>query len=197
MSTTSRTRASVDSETTQDEALRDASRRWWAGVRDAPERLAAWLLDQLHGEATAAGRIEQLRDAFAPAGSRAHRVLSAIATQERAHAAWVAELLRARGIKAPARRGKPERYWSQTLPGIADLATGCAVGAHAERMRLARIEAIAEDPHGPPDVRGVFARILPQERFHERAFRALATPEALAATRERHALGVAVLGLVN
>jgi len=39
------------------------------------------------------------------------------------------------------------------------------------------------------------ARILPQERFHERAFRSLATPESLERTWKVHALGRAVRGL--
>jgi hypothetical protein len=62
-------------------------------------------------------------------------------------------------------------------------------------MRLERIEVIAADTTAPADLRDVFARILPQERFHERAFRSLATPESLERTREAHNLGRAVLGL--
>ena len=46
------------------------------------------------------------------------------------------------------------------LAAIEDLETGCAVGAHAERMRLERIEVIAGDPEAPADIRAVFARIL-------------------------------------
>jgi rubrerythrin len=171
------------------------SAAWWAETRRDPERLIAWLFAQYRGEVTAAARIVRLRDAYAAPGTRAHRLLGVIAAQERSHAAWVAELLRARGLE-PALVGEAEaRYWRRTLPAIADLETGCAVGAHAERMRLARIEAIAGDPEAPPDVRATFARILPQERFHERAFRSLATPASLEATREAHELGLAVLGL--
>lgn len=168
---------------------------WWAATKADPERLMAWLFDQYRGEVTAADRILRLRDAHAAPESRAHRVLTTIAGQEREHATWVAGLLRARGA-APAVVGAPEeRYWGRTLPGIADLETGCAVGAHAEAMRLERIAAIAADAAAPADIRAVFARILPQERFHERAFRSLATPEALARTRGAHELGRRALGL--
>ena len=73
--------------------------------------------------------------------------------------------------------------------------TGAAVGAHAERMRLERIEAIAGDAEAPADIRQVFARILPQERFHERAFRSLAGDDALRRTASAHALGREALGL--
>lgn len=172
-----------------------SSAAWWTATRDDPPRLHAWLQAQYRGEVTAANRIEALRDRHARPGTRAHRVLTAIAAQERDHAAWVAELLRARGLAVAIVGAAEERYWRHTLPGIVDLATGCAVGAHAEAMRLARIAAIADDPAAPPDIRDVFARILPQERFHERAFRGLATPAALEATRERHALGRTALGL--
>lgn len=168
--------------------------RWWARTRRDPARLIAWLYDQYRGEATAAGRIEALRDEHARDAPRARRLLTIIAAQERRHAAWVGELLRARG-HAPVVRDKPTRYWDGPLAAIRDLETGCAVGAHAERMRLERIAVIAGDPEAPQDVRAVFARILPQERFHERAFRSLATDEALAATRGAHALGRAALGL--
>ncbi|MBZ5710394.1 hypothetical protein [Nannocystis pusilla] len=172
-----------------------SSATWWAEIKTDPARLVAWLFAQYRGEVTAAGRILDLRDAHAQPGTRAHRLLTVIAEQERSHAAWVGELLQARGF-APAAVGAAEaRYWKQTLPGIADLETGCAVGAHAERMRLARIEAIAGDPAAPAGIREVFARILPQERFHERAFRSLATPDSLEATRAAHELGRAVLGL--
>jgi rubrerythrin len=170
--------------------------RWWEETRSDAGRLVDWLFDQYRGEVTAAGRIEHLRDAYARPGSRAHRVLTVIAGQERRHADWVAGLLTARGLE-PEVRGAPEaRYWARTLPGIADLETGCAVGAHAERMRLERIEVIAADASAPADIREVFTRILVEERFHERAFRALATPESLERTREAHALGREALGLV-
>jgi rubrerythrin len=172
------------------------SRSWWAAVKQDPAAFRRWLLKQYRGEATAAARIEQLRDMYAsePAHRRAHRILTVIASQERRHASWIADLLRAHGIE-PVVQGQDERYWAHTLPGIDNLTTGCAVGAHAERMRLERIEAIASDPAAPADVRATFARILREERFHERAFRELAGPGAMEATRQAHSLGRTALGL--
>ena len=166
---------------------------WWASIRSDPAKLNAWLLDQYRGEASAAVRIGLLRDRFSAAPAAA-RVLTIIADQEEEHARWVAGLLEARGPVAVA--DKRARYWdAQSLDLIADFQTGCAVGAHAERMRLERIEVIAHDDDAPEDVRAVFARILPQERFHERAFSALAGAPALEATRDAHELGRAALGL--
>jgi rubrerythrin len=170
------------------------SREWWAVTRSDASALGSWLRDQYRGEATAAVRIEMLRDAFAAAGTRAHRVLTVIAAQERKHASWVGELLAARG-QAVVVEEQAERYWPQVVGLIADLETGAAVGAHAERMRLERIEVIAEDSSAPDDVRRVFAKILPEERFHERAFRALAGDAALQRTASAHALGREALGL--
>ena len=95
--------------------------------------------------------------------------MATIAAQERTHASWVGQLLQARGV-TPQLLDKDDRYWRETLTGIDSLESGAAVAAHAEDMRLARIEVIASDsdPHVPDDIRSVFARILPQERFHAR-----------------------------
>ena len=170
------------------------SKTWWEQTKRDSKKLAAWLLDQYRGEASAAGRIELLRDTFARDDPRAARILTKIAAQERNHACWVAELLRTRGLEVKV-EDKPERYWPQVMLDIQDLQTGCAVGAHAERMRLMRIEAICEDPEAPEDVRRCFLAILPEERFHARAFASLATEEALARTEGAHALGLEALGL--
>lgn len=171
------------------------SQMWWAEVKRNPEHLQQWLLDQYRGEATAAERIDLLRRRFTQPGTRAARVLRVIAEQERLHAGWVAALLVARGIPVEVEQVR-SRYWELTLGGIEDLETGAAIGAHAERMRLERIEAIAADEDAPADIRSVFARILPQERFHERAFRSLATEGTLAATAGAHQRGREALGLV-
>lgn len=168
---------------------------WWQHTRDDPKALLAWLFDQYRGEVTAADRIDALRTRFAEAGTRAARVLRVIADQERQHAQWVGALLEARG-HTPTVQPTPARYWPIVLTGIDSLTTGCAVGAHAERMRLERIEAIADDPTAPADIRACFARILPQERFHERAFRSLAGAEAMHATRDAHTQGRNALGLM-
>ncbi len=171
------------------------SEAWWAWIKSDPLAMESWLRDQYRGEATAAGRIELLRDAFAAPGSRAHRVLTVIATQERKHASWLGEILVARG-QQPSVDAKAHRYWPEVIGAVFDLETGAAVGAHAEKMRLERIVAIVNDEAAPPDVRRVFAKILPEERFHERAFRSLSSDAALLRTASAHALGREALGLI-
>lgn len=173
---------------------RTMSRSWWERTKKDERLLSAWLKKQHRGEATAAQRIEMLRDRYAHE-PRAARTLSVIAEQERKHAAWVKALLDRRGISSDTAHAE-ERYWVEPLAQIHDLETGCAVGAHAERMRLARIEAICDDVTAPADVREVFTRILPEERFHERAFRELAGEAAMTATRDAHEVGRRALGLV-
>jgi len=170
------------------------SKTWWAETKADPAALEDWLRDQYRGESTAAGRIEALRDAFAEPGSRPFRVLSVIAAQERKHALWVGELLAARGWSVAIDDAR-ERYWPAVVDLVTDLETGAAVGAHAEKMRLERLLEIANDETAPPDVRSVFARIVPEERFHERAFRTLAGDLAMRKTAHAHALGRAALGL--
>ena len=170
------------------------SLEWWQATKADPARLEAWLYDQYRGEVTASARILALRDRFAEPGSRAFRVLTTIAGQERDHAGWVGELLAHRGFAVEVRT-RSDRYWRRVVPEVTNLPTGAAIGAHAETMRLERIEAIASDADAPADVREVFARILPQEQFHARAFTSLATEESLARTAEAHALGRYALGL--
>lgn len=174
---------------------------WWNQTKRSPDTLAHWLRSQLRGETTACARIKDLRDQYCAEGSRQYRLLTVIAEQEHLHATWMEQLLIARGISTDVGTTQ-ERYWKQTLGKSKNLSldlnfdTGCAVGAHAEKMRLERIEAIANDPEAPEDIRTVFAKILPQERFHERAFRELTTPEALERTKDAHQLGRKALGLV-
>lgn len=171
------------------------SRAWWGHVRRDPAALLRWLVRQYRGEVTAAARIELLRDTHARPGSRAARVLTRIASDERRHARWVGELLTTRGQPLDV-CAEPDRYWEAPLAGIRDLETGCAVGAHAEAMRLERIEVICADETAPADIRAVFRRILPEERVHAAAFAQLASAEALEATRGAHELGRRALGLV-
>jgi rubrerythrin len=168
---------------------------WWQRTKASRPAFEAWLYKQYRGEVTAASRIEALRDAFLTAGTRAHRLLTVIAGQERRHALWVAELLRARGLDVHV-EAVESRYFGCTIPEVVDFETGAAIGAHSEQMRLARIELIAADAEADVDVRTVFRRILPDERFHARAFRSLAGPAALKKTEGAHDLGRRALGLV-
>ena len=170
------------------------SEEWWKDTKASPEALVKWLKDQYHGEVTAAVRIRELILVYAQQEAWKETV-EKIAGQEEDHAEWVAGLLKARGIE-PAILDKKERYWDNTIKQITDWDTGCAVAAHAEAMRLERIRAICNDPDAPEDIKEVFGKILVQEEFHEKAFRAFTTDDAMQRTLEGHLAGMNELGLV-
>lgn len=169
------------------------SAQWWSEVKANNAKFDQWLIRQYTGEVTAAQRIVQLGDRYG-ADEQQTKILNVIADQERQHAEWIRELLVARGIE-PVVEEAEARYWAETLPGITDLDTGTAVAAHAEKMRLERIRVITEDADAPQDVRETFAKILRDELFHERAFRTMSSPEAMARTANNHELGMQALGL--
>ncbi len=173
------------------------SAEWWARTKADPERLLGWLKKQYVGEETAHERIEAFRAEFAIPGSFEDRTLKVIADQESKHASWIRVLLDTRGVDATQLTRHDARYWSEVVGGIDSFENGCAVGAHAEAMRLERIRAIANDADAPKDIQNVFQSILPDEEFHERAFRKFATDEALAAASPAHAEGLNALGLTH
>jgi rubrerythrin len=169
------------------------SREWWSVVKATPGAMIAWLEKQYHGEIGAAERIERHCRGGDP---RWNETLLRIAADERRHAEWVGDLLRARGVE-PVRREGPERYWERTLGQIRSFENAAAVAHHAETMRLERIRVIAGDPDAPTDVRDVFARILPDEDFHARAFAAMSTPAAIERARPAHLSAQASIGLLS
>ena len=171
------------------------SQQWWNEVKANPTLMTDWLKDQFHGEVTAAARIREF--AASVAEPRIQKTLNAIAQQEADHAEWVKELLTSRGIEAEVLQ-KEERYWSKTLsPEYKQKSTQelAAIGAHAEAMRLERIKVIANDESAPTDIRMVFSKILPQERYHERAFRYIAGDKEMKKALDAHKEGLAALGL--
>lgn len=166
---------------------------WWKKTRSDPQRVLKWLKDQYHGEVTAATRIRELILVY-PALPKWKETVELIAQQEEQHAEWVKSLLVNRGVKAEV-LNKTERYWEETIKQITDWDTGCAVAAHAEAMRLERIEAICADEDADADIKEVFGKILVEERFHEKAFRSFTTSEAMEKTLAGHMAGLNELGL--
>lgn len=171
------------------------STQWWNHVKSDAALLLDWLKDQYHGEVTAEGRIRDFANLYAPQGNPWRLTLERIVEQEGTHAGWVATLLTARGL-TPEVLTRDERYWNHTLLTIDSFESGAAVAAHAEQMRLERIMAIAEDDDAPADIRRVFQRILPQEKFHARAFARMAGDVAMASALRQHELGMEAIGLI-
>jgi len=169
------------------------SKQWWDETKADPVKLIAWLKDQYHGEITAAVRIGKLAFRFK------NKTLKTIADQELQHAEWIDKLLSNRGIHGEILQ-KEERYWERTLPFIdlneSRLEEIAAVGAHAEKMRLERIEVIAMDEAAPWDIRETFLKIWPEEIFHAEAFTEMTTDECLEVALENHNEGMNALGLI-
>lgn len=170
------------------------TQQWWEEVSHDESKMVEWLKDQYHGEATAEGRIRGLIATYNVQGKKA-ALLNKIADDEGVHAGWVKQLLTSRGITAEI-LDKEERYWDATLPTEpVSFEAICAIGHHAEVMRLDRIELLAADDRFS-DIAEVFSRILPDELFHAKAFASLSTPEAIEAARVKHTEGMNALGLV-
>lgn len=170
------------------------TKEWWSATKSSSDLLIAWLEKQYHGEVTAADRIEKY--AMSKAKGPTLERLKQIAKEERRHAYWVGGLLRTRGVE-PNVLEKNERYWQETLKDLTDLNSVCAVAAHAEKMRLERIEEIAGDEAAPSDVRKVFQRILVDEVRHERTFAQLAGDQALKNAVANHQNGLKAIGLIT
>ena len=168
--------------------------QWWSDVSNSETKMIDWLKDQYHGEVTAEKRIRDMVEKYSLTGKQA-LLINKIADDEKVHAEWVKELLLSRGIKAEI-LNKEERYWNKTLP-VEDVSFEemCAIGHHAEVMRLDRIRLLSNEDRFK-DIAEVFLRILPDEEFHVKAFGSLSTPEMIEKTRYNHDTGMNAIGLV-
>lgn len=171
---------------------------WWAKTKADPDAFHTWLTKQYIGECTAEVRI---RNIAKMANNPIHSViLDRIADDEAKHAEWVADLLMWYKVALPVIdiEASQQRYWKEVLPSISSVFDAYAVGAHAETMRLSRIQAIVDDTAKDPyyeKVWVVFSGILPDEQFHAKAFAVMAGPEALSKNLPNHQRGLEVLGL--
>ena len=167
--------------------------QWLSEIKASPEKLTHWLTRQYIGEALAADRIQSLADYT---DTRAKPILDKIAADEAKHAEWIGSLLTARGIPLPAPTYDGVRYWKPILENLNTFEEVTAAGHHAEAMRLVRIRALSQDLDIDADIREVFAKILPDEEMHTKAFAAMSTPDAIESTRSLHTAGLEQLGLV-
>jgi rubrerythrin len=170
------------------------TQEWLDKVTSSKEELHHWLERQYIGEVTAAKRIGELAQE-APIKFRA--VLAKIAADELQHAMWVFGLLAVRGIDIPKVEDAQaeDRYWKPILGELDTFEKTAAAGHHAEGMRLHRIRALSESDQVDSDIREVFARILPDEEYHEKAFGAMTDQESIDFMRDKHLAGLELLGL--
>jgi rubrerythrin len=173
------------------------SKEWWDEVKVDNEKLVDWLKRQYRGEVSAVHRLQDVKMRFEMnMTAQQFNNLSHIGSQEAQHARWIKELLEERGIRAEVdKENAQNRYWSAVDLSYNDFVKTMAVGAHAERMRLHRIWAIAEDRQAPWDIREVFMKIRVDEEYHAKFFAEAAGTEALEATADDHEAGKRLLGL--
>lgn len=165
---------------------------WLSEVKSSTDKLTHWLGRQYVGEVLAANRIATLAEHVPSPWAD---VVRRIAQDEANHAEWVSGLLAVRGIPLPAVSYDGTRYWAPILKEGMTVPQLLAAGAHAEEMRLHRIQALATDPDMDADIREVFGRILPDEVFHARAFAKAAGQEAMREAEGSHLAGLEALGL--
>jgi rubrerythrin len=170
---------------------------WLQGVKSSPEKLNHWLRRQYIGERLAAIRV---RDLAMTLSGKQQKVFLKVATDEQNHADWVLQLLVSRGIEVPdiqaegSNFASTTRYWKHLGSGMT-LESLFAAGAHAEEMRLHRIQALAKDLDVDADIQECFKAILKDERFHAKAFRKAAGEPAYEQARGNHQAGLEALGL--
>ena len=171
--------------------------QWWDKVSNNSGEMLVWLGDQFYGEQTAAIRVRNLLTEYPEITEPERKLITMIADDEAKHAGWILNLLLARGFTSfGLTRDKPDRYWDKTLPTEpVTFSQICAIGHHAEVMRLDRIRLLAEDVRFN-DIAETFAKILSDEVFHAKAFACMSSPEDIEAARGNHDAGRQALGLV-
>lgn len=171
------------------------SAQWWLETKQDNNKLVIWLKKQYHGELTAAARIREF--VYSRCTDTRHAsTLNTIALQEELHALWVGNLLLARGI-SPEPLDIEARYWKAVENEAQTFESAAAVAALAENMRLERIRVIANDQSAPDDIRAVFEKILPQEIWHEKAFREMTDQTSIDKVTAAHNAGVESIGLIT
>ena len=170
--------------------MQKTSKQWVEEVSKDPVKLQHWLERQYIGEELAARRLEELCT-HPDLTDKQRPIITRIAEEERLHSKWIAKLL----PSLPEVSYDEDRYWSEVKLSELSLDELLAAGHHAEEMRLERIQAVV-DSTLPDNIREVFAKILPMEKFHAKAFGSLASEEALAKTEENHRAGMQALNLI-
>lgn len=166
------------------------SKQWVEEISQDSLKLHHWLERQYIGEELAARRLEELCN-HPNLTDKQRPIIERIAKEERLHSEWIATLLPA----LPEVSYDKDRYWTKVDLKSLSLDELLAAGHHAEEMRLERIQAVV-DSTLPDNIREVFAKILPMEKFHAKAFGSLASKEALAKTEANHRAGMLALNLV-
>lgn len=172
------------------------AQEWLDRIKSNPSEFNAWLQKQYEGELSANTRLRDFAAEHLADFPDQRLIVEHIAAEEARHARWIGTLLHRFGI-TPDSNAASNRYWRATIVegvGIESADDGFAIAAHAERMRLERIRAIAASDMDHLIV-STFQQILRDELTHELIFRSLASDAAMAKHLDNHTAGRLALGL--
>ena len=174
------------------------SQQWWDSIKDSPNLINNWLLNQFYGEMSAYLRITSVLNSNVQLSTKQQKALEKICQEELTHAHWIRDLLTTRNLVADSTKEHVERYWQNTLPSLEDKTSDelFAIGAHAEEMRLERIKVIANDLNADKDIKETFVKILKDELTHAALFKNLTTEDEYNKAKVNHDNGLNALGLV-
>jgi hypothetical protein len=168
---------------------------WWTKCLNDKEKLEHWLVSLYNNEKDAEFRFTSFGIDYCYNDEEAHRTFMLIAVQEKKHAELVEKILIDRNIKLYQKSSNDSRYWRNTLPCICDKKTAAAIGAYAEGLSLKRMRVIIKDKNTPKDLVELFKVIEPEESYHAKALRAIATKYGMDKVKDCHDKGLEELGL--
>ncbi len=149
-----------------EEAIRRFREEEWPEMKRQPDWVRTYVARVVVGEKDSLAMMCHIRDTFgheAPS-ERDRRTLDAIIAQEEGHVAMFSALLLELGGQIP---DQPKTWIPNTL---ISWASGCAIAARGEEIRLGEITHLLADNDVPEQVKQVLVGILREEEFHQRGF---------------------------
>ncbi len=175
--------------------MKQLTEKWWKECLSNREKLEHWLVSLYNNEKDAEIRFRDFASTYCIPGSDEYNTFMLIADQEANHAVLVERILTDRNIILYTKSSVGGRYWRNTLPCIIDIKTAAAIGAYAEGLSLSRMRVIIKDSITPTDLKELFSVIEPEESFHAKALRKIATAYGMKAVKDCHDKGLEELGL--
>lgn len=167
---------------------------WLEEVLNSKAKMHHWLQRQYVGECLAFQRMTSLSKKL-DLTLKEKIILEKIAGDEDIHSRWIQALLSKYEITIPYVSYNEDRYWKATLKDVITKDHLFAIGHHAEAMRLRQIRLLCSDKRVPEEIQAIFTLILKDETFHAKAFKQLASKEALKEMSVNHKAGLEALGL--
>lgn len=175
--------------------MKQMTQEWWTKCLNDKEKLEHWLVSLYNNEKDAEERFINFANDYCQNHKTEYDTFINIAMQEANHAMLVEKILNDRNIELYAKSSKNGRYWRNTLECICDMKTAAAIGAYAEGLSLKRMRVIIKDPNTPTDLKALFEIIEPEEAYHAKALKTIATNYGMKAVKDCHDKGLEALGL--